>query len=107
MLKFKAKVVWKIVKLRRFIILHLCHSDIHTVAVELGQEAYPHDRAKEDTERVDRLTVMARVGVLSIIRKVRKHIEQFSFSLLEFDFRAWALIKTTFIQINVKTKILL
>lgn len=42
--------------------------------VELDQEVYRHHRVEVDTERVDHLMVMARVEVLSIIRKVRWNI---------------------------------
>jgi len=58
-----------------FIVIFI--SDIHTVEVELGQEVYPHDRIQADTERVDHLMVMARVGVLNIIQKVRLRINLF------------------------------
>lgn len=37
---------------------------------ELGQEVYPQDQVKVDTEHVDLLTVTERVEVLSIIQKV-------------------------------------
>jgi len=44
------------------------------VEAEPGQEVYLQDRVKGDTERVDPLTVMGRVGVLNIIQKVNLYI---------------------------------
>lgn len=53
-----------------FITCHIYYSDTHTVEAELGQEVYPQDQAKVDTEHVDPLTVTEKVEVPSIIRKV-------------------------------------